>query len=95
MDETPLYNDQKPKRTIADRGSKTVNGRKTRTGDYRCTVFLAVALDRTNLPPMIVFKGTPGRTVAFQKMWFAFVKKKHGVIRISCKNGSSLSTNLM
>ena len=72
MDETPLYNDNKPKKTIADRGSQTVNGRKTRTGDYRSSVFLAVTLDGQKLPPMIVFKGQPGKTV--EK---SFTKKNH------------------
>ena len=56
MDETPLYNDQRPRTTICNKGQLSVNCRSTRNGDYRCTVILAVALDGTKLMPMIIFK---------------------------------------
>jgi hypothetical protein len=63
MDQTPLYNDQRPSTTVCNKGQKSVNGKQTRTGDYRCTVFLAVTLSGKKLPPLIVFKGQPGKTI--------------------------------
>lgn len=63
MDETPLYNDQKPNKTVADKGSRSVEGLKTRTGDYRSTVMLSVTASGKKLPPMIIFKGQPGKTI--------------------------------
>jgi hypothetical protein len=63
MDETPLYNDQSPRKTIANRGQRSVHGKKTRTGEYRSTVILAISLSGNKLPPMIIFKGKPGKTV--------------------------------
>jgi hypothetical protein len=73
MDETPLYNDSKPTRVISDKGASSVNGRKTRTGDYRSTVFLAVSAGGHKLTPMIVFKAKPGKSV--EK---SFKNKKEG-----------------
>jgi hypothetical protein len=62
MDETPCYYDNRPKTKVVTSGSKSVNGAKTRTGDYRATVCLAAAATGKKLEPFIIFKGQPGKT---------------------------------
>lgn len=62
MDETPCYYDNRPKTKVVTSGSKSVNGAKTRTGDYRATVCLAATESGKKLEPFIIFKGQPGKT---------------------------------
>jgi hypothetical protein len=62
MDETPCYYDNRPKTKVVTAGSKSVNGAKTRTGDYRATVCLAATASGKKLEPFIIFKGVPGKT---------------------------------
>jgi len=65
MDETPVYYDSRPSTKVVSKGSKSVNGSKTRTGDYRATVCLAVTLSGKKLEPLVIFKGQPGRILGF------------------------------
>jgi hypothetical protein len=42
MDETPSYNDNAPNiKVVPAAGAKSVNDAKTRTGDYRASLFLS------------------------------------------------------
>ena len=47
---------------VVTKGSKSVNGAKTRTGDYRATVCLATTLSGEKLEQLIIFKDQPGKT---------------------------------
>jgi hypothetical protein len=91
MDETPLYNDQRPGKTIANKGQRSVHGKKTRTGEYRSTVILAVSLSGNKLPPMIIFKGKPGKTVeaGFKKPSMGFPNNVVCVCQEKAWNDSS------
>ena len=64
LDETNLCFDPcNLSNTLADKGDRTIRI-KTSGASSRCTVILAVAMDGTKLPPLIVFKGKPGARVA-------------------------------
>ncbi len=56
MDEISTRFDAVPTVTLNNRGARTV--RVLSTGNTsRCTVLLAVSMDGTKLPPLIIFKG--------------------------------------
>ncbi len=57
MDETPLYFDMVPSRTIEKKGAKEVRVRSTGAEKRRVTVVLACTASGKTLPPMIIFKG--------------------------------------
>lgn len=63
MDETPVYNDNRPATKIVSTGASSVNGSRTRTGDYRSTVILACTLSGKKLQPMIIYKAAAGKSV--------------------------------
>ena len=56
MDETPLYFDMVPSRTIEKKGAKEVRVKSTGAGKRRVTVVFCLASGKT-LPPIIIFKG--------------------------------------
>ncbi|KAI3655925.1 hypothetical protein MP638_006061, partial [Amoeboaphelidium occidentale] len=58
--QTAVYFDSRPNYTISEKGTSTVSIKGTSSGDQRATAFLAVTATGKKLPPMIVFKGTPG-----------------------------------
>jgi hypothetical protein len=64
MDQTP-YNCGKDtaKRTLAYKGSKTVNAKTVKTSIGRISVLLCVAANGTKLPPLLVYKGKPGGSI--------------------------------
>ena len=57
MDETPLYFDMVPSRTIEMKGAKEVKMKSTGAEKRRVTVVLACLASGKTLPPMIIFKG--------------------------------------
>ena len=57
MDETPLYLDMVPSRTLEQKGKKEVRVRTTGAGKRPVTVVLACTASGKTLPPMIIFKG--------------------------------------
>ena len=56
MDETPLYFDMVPSRTLEKKGEKEVRVRTTGAGKTRVTVVLACTASG-HTPPMIILKG--------------------------------------
>jgi hypothetical protein len=63
MDETPCYHDNAPAKKVVTKGARSVNGAKSRKGDYRATVCLATTQSGMKLPPFVIFKGKPGKTL--------------------------------
>ena len=57
MDETPLYFDMVPSRTVEKKGAKEVRLKSTRAWKRRVTVVLACLASGKTLSPMIIFKG--------------------------------------
>ena len=57
MDETPIYFDIVPGKTIERRGKKTVKVRTTGSEERHITVVLAATASGLFLPPVIIFKG--------------------------------------
>ena len=57
MDETPMYFDIVPGRTVDTKGTKTVKVRTTGAEKRHITVVLAVSNNGNVLPPMIIFNG--------------------------------------
>jgi hypothetical protein len=70
MDQTPFNPKEGDNRTLAERGSKTVAGKEVNTNVGRVTCMLTVCADGTKLPPMIIFKGQPGKAVAKETCHF-------------------------
>jgi transposase-like protein len=59
MDQTPVFFSMTPNRTLAKKGQKTINVRKSSGSTIRLTAALCVSADGELLTPMIVFKGKP------------------------------------
>ena len=60
MDQTPVFFSMTPTTTLTERGSRTVNVRKSSGRTHRLTIAVAVTAAGQFLKPMIVFKGKPG-----------------------------------
>ena len=56
MDETPIFLNMPPSKTIAKKGSKTVFIRSQNQEKVRISVLLTIAADGTKLPPFVIFK---------------------------------------
>ena len=63
MDETPIYMDMVPSKTVDVKGKKTIKVRTTKSEKNRATATLACTAAGNMLPPMIVFKGTTPRFI--------------------------------
>jgi DDE superfamily endonuclease len=59
MDQTPVFFSMTPKRTIAEKGKKTINVRKSSGSTIRLTAALTITASGEALQPMIVYKGKP------------------------------------
>eukprot|EP00171_Calliarthron_tuberculosum_P016779 IDg16779t1 len=59
MDETAVYFDLKPIRTVHTNGEKTVFIRIGRSSANRCTVCVTISMDATKLPLFVIIKRTP------------------------------------
>ena len=56
MDETPIFLNMPPSKTIAKKGAKTVFIRTHNQEKVRISVLLTIAADGTKLPPFVIFK---------------------------------------
>ena len=63
MDETPMYFDMVPLKSIISKGKRSVTIRTSGSENRHITVVLAVTADSGILPPMIIFKGKTNRTI--------------------------------
>ena len=63
MDETPLWFDIVPQRSIVKKGTKSLVIRTSGSEKIHLTVVLGVMADGNILPPMIIFKGKTDRTI--------------------------------
>ena len=63
MDETPVYFDMVPSKTVDLKGKKTIKVRTTKSEKCRATATLSCTATGSMLPPMIVFKGTTPRSI--------------------------------
>ena len=70
MDETPVFMDMLPNKTIDVKGKKSIRIRTTKSEKCRITAILSCIATGKMLSPMIVFKGTTPRSVCLlaQKM---------------------------
>jgi transposase len=68
MDQTPLHFSYQSSKTLAKRGAKTVNVRKTTDGTKRATLALTVTAAGDFLTPMIVFKGEANGHIAKKEL---------------------------
>ena len=57
MDETPVFFDTVPNKTVDIKGTKTVKVRTTRSEKRHVTLVLTVTASGEMLPPMVIFKG--------------------------------------
>ena len=68
MDQTPLSSSYQSSRTLAKRGVKMVNVRKTTDGTKRATCVLTVTAAGNLLTPMLIFKGKPNGHIAKKEL---------------------------
>ena len=66
MDETAVYLNCSPSRTVHQKGEKTVSIMIGGTSSRRFTLAVTVAMDGTKLPLFVIFKGVPGGRVEKQ-----------------------------
>lgn len=76
MDETPMYFDLVPGKTVDREGTKSVLIRTTGAEKRHITVVLAVAGSGDVLPPMIIFKGKRTLDLKAPKGWLIAVQEK-------------------
>ena len=76
MDETPVYFDLQPGKTINKSGEKSVLIRTTGSEKRHFTVVLAVTASGDFLPPMIIFKGKRELSMDVPKGWIVTVQEK-------------------
>ena len=76
MDETPVYFDLVPSKTVNQRGSKSVLIRTTGSEKRHFTMVLAVAAGGDVLPPMVIFKGKRELNIPTPPGWIVTVLDK-------------------
>ena len=76
MDETPVYFDLVPGKTVNEKGAKSVLVRTTGNEKRHFTVVLAVSANGDVLPPMVIFKGKRDLKFEFPKDWVVTVQEK-------------------
>ena len=64
MDETPIFFDTVPSKTVDRKGKKSIKVRTTKSEKRRITAVLACTATGDMLAPMVVFKGTTNRCVS-------------------------------
>ena len=57
MDETPVFFDMVPEKSLVQKGQKSVTIRTSGSGKTQVTVVLTVATDEFLVPPMVIFRG--------------------------------------
>ena len=63
MNETPVFFDMVPEKSLVQKGQKSVTIRTSGSEKRRVTVVLTVAADGFMLPPMIIFRGKTYQTI--------------------------------
>lgn len=63
IDETPLYLEMNSNTTIAKKGDENINVLNDGRDKYRISIILTEAGNGWKLPPYIIVKGLPGKTV--------------------------------
>lgn len=63
MDETPIYLDMVPSKTVDRKGKKTIKIRTTKSEKCHVTAVLACSSTGNMLPPMVIFKGKTARAI--------------------------------
>lgn len=76
MDETPVYFDLQPGKSVNKSGAKSVLIRTTGSEKRHFTVVLAVAASGDMLPPMIIFKGKRDLNINVPSGWIVTVQEK-------------------
>ena len=90
MDQTPVFFSMTPNTTLTERGSRTVNVRKSSGSTQRLTVAVAVTAAGKFLKPLIVFKGKPGGRIekkelpTFSDRCFYGVQEKAWMSEVLC-----------
>jgi hypothetical protein len=63
MDQTAVYFDNSAKRTIEERGKKSISIATSCSASFRATVFLCVSFSGVKLRPLVVFKAGHHKTI--------------------------------
>ena len=63
MDETAVYLNCSPNRTVYPKGEKTVSIMFGRSSSTRFTLAVTIVMDGSKLPLFVIFKGTPGGNI--------------------------------
>ena len=63
MDETPCNQERGKNSTIDLIGKKNIEIEKFGREQYRITIILSIAGDGKKLPPLLILKGQPGKTI--------------------------------
>ena len=63
MDETPVFFDMVPEKSLVQKGQKSVTIRTSGSGKRQVTVVLTVATDEFLVPPMVIFRGKTNQTI--------------------------------
>ena len=63
MDETPVYMDMVPSKTVDVRGKEPIKVKTTKSEKCRVTAVLSCIATGSMLSPMVIFKGTTGRSI--------------------------------
>ncbi len=87
MDETPMYFDMLPQRTLAKKGSKEVRVRSSGSEKKRLTVALTCTGSGKMLPALAIFKGKRKLKFSSPKNVEVQCKQKPGWIQILCSDG--------
>ena len=76
MDETPFFLEMAYETTIEFTGKKNIEIETSGRDHYRISVILSVAGDGTKLPPLVIIKGEPGKTIEKDLRNLHFIKEK-------------------
>ena len=63
MNETPVFFDMVPEKSLVKKGQKSVTIRTSGSEKRHVTVVLTVAADGFILPPMVIFRGKTNQTI--------------------------------
>ncbi|KAF0702045.1 hypothetical protein AaE_016159, partial [Aphanomyces astaci] len=66
-DETPVYYDMPPTKTLSERGN-SARVKEAQKHSERVSVLLSIRADGEKLPPLIIVKGTPGGTIDYDEL---------------------------
>jgi len=93
MDETPIFLNMPPSKTIAKKGSKTVFIRTQNQEKVRISVLLTIAADGTKLPPFVIFKDKKHGKNEENLKKLSMVQ--NGEVFIACNENAWSTTHIM